>query len=90
MVRPIVTKRLGETTYQLAVPERRNHKIVAHANRLKPWKDLSVNLFLVVVAQECADSNHPVGRTVLGETEMSEDQRLTMQVMLSKHTPIVG
>ena len=39
-----VTKRLEETTYQLAVPERRNHKIVAHANRLKPWKDLSVNL----------------------------------------------
>ena len=85
-----VTKRLEETTYQLAVPERRNHKIVAHANRLKPWKDLSVNLFRVVVAQECVDSNHPVGRTVLGETEMSEDQRLTMQVMLSKHTHTVG
>ena len=43
-----------------------------------------------MVAQECADSNHPVCRTMLGETEMSEDQRLTMQVRLSKHTPTVG
>ena len=70
-----VTKQLEETTYHLAVPERRNHKIVAHANGLKPWKDLSVNLFRDVVAQECVDSNHPVGRTVLGETEISEKQR---------------
>ena len=32
-----VTKRLEETTYQLAVPERRNHKIVAHETMERPF-----------------------------------------------------
>ena len=58
---------INGTTYQLARPERSTHKVIAHVNRLKPWRTPSAGLFRVVVAQNSEGSDHPIGRVNLGE-----------------------
>ena len=80
-----VSKRISDTTYQLSVPEKRLHKVVAHVNRLKPWKAPSTSLFRVVVAQDSEGSDHPIGRVNLGEENVTEEQRRLLQAMLKKH-----
>ena len=80
-----VLKVINGTTYQLAVPERRRHKVIAHVNRLKPWRTPSAGLFRVVVAQDSEGSDHPIGRMNLGEEEMTEEQKKLLQARLDKH-----
>ena len=73
------------TTYMSAVPERRTHKVIAHVNRLKPWRTPSAGLFSVVVAQDSEGSDHPIGRVNLGEEEITEEQKKLLQARLDNH-----
>ena len=57
-----MSKRISVTTYQLSVPEKRLHRVVAQVDRLKPWKAPLTSLFRVVVAQDSEGSDHPIGR----------------------------
>ena len=80
-----VSNRISDTTDQLSVPEKSSHKVVAHVNRLNPWKAFSTSLFPVVVAQDSEGSDHPIGRVNLGEEYVTDEQRRLLQAMLKKH-----
>ena len=80
-----VSKRLSDTTYQLSVPEKRWHKVVAHVNTLKLWKAPLTTLFRVVVAQDSEGSDHPIVRVNFGEEEMTEEQWWLFQATLKKY-----
>ena len=66
---------MSETTYKLAVPDRRSHIQTAHINRLKLWVTPQANLYSLVVADQVEGVDQPLGKVKMGETVMSMEQK---------------
>ena len=59
-----VIDKLSETTYKLAVPDRRSHKQMAHINRLKKWVTPRANLYRLVVADQVKGEEESFGKVL--------------------------
>ena len=79
-----VVERVSETTYKLAVPDRRSHIQTAHINRLKLWVTPQANLYCLVVADEVEGDDQPLGKVKMGETVMSTEQKDQMDRLLGE------
>ena len=77
-----VVERVSETTYKLAVPDRRSHIQTSHINRLKLRVTPQANLYRLIVADEVEEDDQPLGKVKMGETAMSMEQKVQMDGLL--------
>ena len=75
---------MSETTYKLAVPDRRSHIQTAHINSLKLWVTPQANLYRLIVADEVERDDQPLGKVKMGETALSMEQKVQMDMLLGE------
>ena len=80
---------LSETSYKIAVPNKRSHTQIVHINRLKLWQMPKANLFRVVVGQDSEGSDEPPGKVTLGQPGMTEAQIEELDSMLGGFNVVI-
>lgn len=79
-----IIDKLSNTTYKLAVPDRRSHTQTAHINRLKKWVTPRANLYRLVVADEVEGDEQALGKVKMGEPVTTPEQRAQLDKLLDE------
>ena len=82
-----IRKKIGEVTYQLAVPQRHNKKMTAHVNRLKMWNAPDASVLRVIVADEVEPEVKPVHDW---QKELNPKQRKNISQLLLEFEETTG
>ena len=77
-----IQRRIGDVTYEVAMPGRRTGRIRVHVNMLKGWKQSTAAVCRIVVADEQIEDMREL--EILGKSELSKKQMDEIREWLDK------
>ena len=83
-----IQRKLGDVTYELAIPGRRSGKRRVHVNMLKEWKQGVASICRTVVADERVEDVKDV--TILGKSELTSVQQEQVQEILTDFSDLTN
>ena len=83
-----IQRKLGDVTYELAIPGRRSGKRQVHVNMLKEWKQGVASVCRPVVADERVEDVKDV--TILGKSELTSAQQEQVQEILTDFSDLTN
>ena len=84
-----VLSKLLDCNHRIAVPEKRSHNLVVHANRLKECCTPAAKLFWVVVAEENEGTTESVGKIKMGTPVLSGIQPAQLQIIIDEFPDVI-